>query len=45
MKYLVRTAFAALLGLPSYSYAATNGINYDPAHSPQYVEAQRAGNL
>jgi len=45
VKYLVHTAFAALLGLSSYSYAATNGINYDPAHSPQFVEAQAIGNL
>ena len=45
MKYLVHTAFAALLGLSSYSYAATNGINYDPAHSAAYVQAQAAGNL
>jgi exo-beta-1,3-glucanase (GH17 family) len=46
MKYLVQTAFAAaLIGVSSYSYAAQNGINYDPAHNPAYVEAQRKNNL
>src|SRR5271156_5779991 len=46
MKYLVQTAFAAaLIGASSYSYAAQNGINYDPAHNPAYVAAQRNGDL
>jgi hypothetical protein len=36
---------AALIGLSSYSHAAQNGINYDPAHNPAYVEAQRNNNL
>lgn len=41
MKYLVQTACtAALIGVSSYSYAAQNGINYDPAHSRDYIAAQ-----
>ena len=42
MKFLVQTAFAAaLLGLPGYSNAAAvNGINYDPAHSKDYIDGQ-----
>ena len=41
MKYLAQTACtAALIGVSSYSYAAQNGINYDPAHSRAYKAAQ-----
>ena len=41
MKYLVQTACAAaFIGLSSNGYAAVNGINYDPAHDPQWIEAQ-----
>jgi exo-beta-1,3-glucanase (GH17 family) len=42
MTYLVQTACAAagLIGVSSYSYAAQNGINYDPVHSRAYKAAQ-----
>jgi exo-beta-1,3-glucanase (GH17 family) len=41
MKHLVQTACAAaLIGLSSYSYAAVNGLNYDPAHSTAYINGQ-----
>ena len=42
MKNLVQTVYAAaLIGVSSYSYAAENGINYDPAYNPAYKPAQR----
>jgi hypothetical protein len=42
MKYLVQTFAAALIGVSSNVYAApVNGINYDPAHSQAWIEAQR----
>lgn len=42
MKYLVQTFAAALIGLSNNAYAApVNGINYDPAHSQAWIEAQR----
>jgi exo-beta-1,3-glucanase (GH17 family) len=45
IKYLVQTACtAALIGTSSYSYAAQNGINYDPAHSRAYKDAQNEYN-
>jgi hypothetical protein len=34
-----------LIAVSSYSYAAQNGINYDPAHNPAYIQAQREANL
>jgi exo-beta-1,3-glucanase (GH17 family) len=41
MKHLVQIACtAALISGSSYSYAAQNGINYDPAHSKAYNVAQ-----
>ena len=41
MKRLVQIACtAALISASSYSYAAQNGINYDPAHSKAFNEAQ-----
>src|SRR5215813_316207 len=41
MKHLVQIACtAALISASSYSYAAQNGINYDPAHSKAYNDAQ-----
>ena len=41
MKHLVQIACtAALISASSYSYAAQNGINYDPAHSKAYNVAQ-----
>jgi exo-beta-1,3-glucanase (GH17 family) len=41
MKRLVQIACtAALISGSSYSYAAQNGINYDPAHSKAYNVAQ-----
>jgi exo-beta-1,3-glucanase (GH17 family) len=41
MKCLFAPAFAAaLIGLSNYSYAAGNGVNYDPAHSALYVKGQ-----
>ena len=41
MKRLVQIACtAALISASSYSYAAQNGINYDPAHSKAYNVAQ-----
>ena len=45
MKYLLQTACAAvLICVSSYSYAA-KGINYDPAHSIDYRNAQSNNNL
>jgi exo-beta-1,3-glucanase (GH17 family) len=41
MKHLVQIACtAALISASSYSYAAQNGINYDPAHSKAFNVAQ-----
>jgi len=41
MKHLVQIACtAALISASSYSYAAQNGINYDPTHSRAYNDAQ-----
>jgi hypothetical protein len=41
MKYLLQIACtAALIGVSNYSYAAQNGINYDPVHSRAYKDAQ-----
>jgi exo-beta-1,3-glucanase (GH17 family) len=41
MQHLVQIACAAaLISASSYSYAAQNGINYDPAHSRAYKDAQ-----
>jgi len=40
MKYLQTACVATLIGLSSNVYAATNGINYDPAHNPDWTPAQ-----
>jgi hypothetical protein len=46
MKYLVQTACAAMLiGLSGNVYAAVNGINYDPAHNPDWEQQRSAGNV
>jgi hypothetical protein len=46
MKCLVHTAFAAaLIGTSTYSFAAQNGINYDPAHSQAFINAQKSNDL
>jgi exo-beta-1,3-glucanase (GH17 family) len=47
MKHLVQTAYAAaLIGLSSnVCAAAVSGINYDPAHDPDWVQAQGDKNI
>jgi exo-beta-1,3-glucanase (GH17 family) len=42
MKFLIYGAFAAaLIGVSGHSYAAENGINYDPSHSQAYIDGQK----
>jgi exo-beta-1,3-glucanase (GH17 family) len=41
MKFLSQAAYAAFIILSTQSYAAENGINYDPAHSGAYLNAQK----
>jgi hypothetical protein len=39
----LQTAYAAvLIGLSSNAYAAVNGINYDPAHTDAWKNAQQS---
>jgi exo-beta-1,3-glucanase (GH17 family) len=45
MKTWCRAALAASVCVSSHAYAAENGINYDPAHSANYVEAQKTNNF
>jgi len=46
MKYFLQTACAAaLIGLSGNVYAAQNGINYDPAHNPNWNQFQRGAKL
>jgi len=44
MKSWIRGALASMCVL-SHAYAAERGINYDPAHSADYVEAQKTNNF
>jgi predicted heme/steroid binding protein len=42
MKFLICGAVVAgLIGVPGYSYAAVNGVNYDPSHSQAFTDGQR----
>jgi exo-beta-1,3-glucanase (GH17 family) len=42
MKFLIYGAVvAALIGVPNYSYAAVNGVNYDPSHSQAFNDGQK----
>jgi exo-beta-1,3-glucanase (GH17 family) len=46
MKYFLQAACAAaLMGLSSNSFAAVHGINYDPDHSVEWLDAQKKGNV
>lgn len=45
MKAWFRAALVASIYTSSHAYAAENGINYDPAHSADYVEAQKTNNF
>ena len=45
MKYLIQTVCAALICVSTRSYAAQNGVNYDPAHSSAYQAAQKSNDV
>jgi exo-beta-1,3-glucanase (GH17 family) len=45
MKTWCRAALAASVCVSSHAYAAENGINYDPAHSGAYIQAQKTNDI
>jgi exo-beta-1,3-glucanase (GH17 family) len=45
MKAWFRAALVASIYTSSHAYAAENGINYDPAHSGAYLQAQKTNDF